>query len=381
MRVVFLTHNYPRHDGDLAGGFLHPLAGALRDLGEEVRVVAPSDRGQGGEATLDGVPVTRVRYGTARRERYAYTGTMQSAARSPAGLLALGRLVRGLRAEGRRAAGPARPAVIHAHWWIPAGLAAPPELPLVLTMHGTDAMLLARSSLARRIAAPVLRRARVITTVSTALARIIAEASRRPLSEIRVQPMPVDAAGWGWTSGGGGILVVARLIAQKRVGLALEAVAALRRDHPGIECTVVGDGPERSRLEVLAGRIIPGPPVRFAGALPFAAVLELLLHADLALIPAAGEGFGLVAAEALMAGVPVVACRDGGGLLDIVPEAGGGRVAEPTGEGLAAAARELLGDPAARGSARASGEVWRRQLAPATVAGQFRGWYREAAGA
>ncbi len=381
MRVVFLTHNYPRHDGDLAGGFLHPLAAALRDLGEEVRVVAPSDRGQGGEATLDHVPVTRVRYGSATRERYAYTGTMQSAVRSPAGLLALARLVRGLRAEGRRQAGPIRPVVVHAHWWIPAGLAAPPELPLVLTLHGTDAMLLARSSLARRVAAPVLRRARVITTVSTALARIVAEVSGRPLSEIRVQPMPVNAAGWGWAAGGGGIVVVARLTPQKRVSIALEAVAALRRDRPEIDCTVVGDGPERSRLEALAGRMIPGPPVRFAGALPFAGVLELLLRADLALTPAAGEGFGLVAAEALMAGVPVVACRDGGGLLDIVPQGGGGRIAEPTAEAVAEAARALLADPGARASARGTGEVWRRLLAPARVAGQFRGWYREAAGA
>ena len=38
------------------------------------------------------------------------------------------------------------------------------------------------------------------------------------------------------------------------------------------------------------------------------------------LFPAQGEGFGLAAAEALMAGVPVVACWDGGGLLDVVPE-------------------------------------------------------------
>jgi len=381
VRVVFLTHNYPRHDGDLAGGFLHPLACALHDLGVEVRVVAPSDRGQGGEASLDGVPVTRVRYGSASRERYAYTGTMQSAVRSPAGLLALGRLLRGLRAEGRRRAGVVRPVVVHAHWWIPAGLAAPPELPLVLTLHGTDAMLLARSSVARRVAAPVLRRAKVITTVSTALARIVADASGRPLSEIRVQPMPVDASGWGWTTGGGGVLVVARLIPQKRVQVALEAVAALRRDRPELGCTVVGDGPERSRLEALAGRVIPGPPVRFTGTLPFTAVLELLLRADLAVIPAVGEGFGLVAAEALMAGVPVIACRDGGGLLDIVPEAGGGRIAEPTAAAVAAAAKALLADPEARASARASGAMWRRQLAPVTVAGQFRNWYREAVGA
>jgi glycosyltransferase involved in cell wall biosynthesis len=121
--------------------------------------------------------------------------------------------------------------------------------------------------------------------------------------------------------------------------------------------------------------------VRFTGALPFTAVLEWLLRADLALTPAVGEGFGLVAAEALMAGVPVIACRDGGGLLDIVPENGGGRITEASGSAIAAAARALLADPAARASARASGEMWRRHLAPGTVAGQFRGWYREAASA
>ena len=44
------------------------------------------------------------------------------------------------------------------------------------------------------------------------------------------------------------------------------------------------------------------------------------------LFPARDEGFGLTAAEALMAaGVPVVACTDGGGVLDVVPSSGAGR--------------------------------------------------------
>ena len=62
MRVVFLTHNYPRHAGDIAGAFLHPLATALRARGIDVRVVAPSDQGKGGEDEVDGVPVVRARY-------------------------------------------------------------------------------------------------------------------------------------------------------------------------------------------------------------------------------------------------------------------------------------------------------------------------------
>jgi glycosyltransferase involved in cell wall biosynthesis len=243
-------------------------------------------------------------------------------------------------------------------------------------MHGTDAMLLARSALARRLAAPVLRRAGVITTVSAPLARVIAEVSGRPLSAIHVQPMPVETSGWGWSAGGGGLLVVSRLVAQKRVHLALEAAALLPGD---LAVTIVGDGPERQALERLSGTLGLQGRVTFTGALAFPDVLVWLQRADAAIVPAAGEGFGLVAAEALMAGVPVVACRDGGGLLDVVPEQGGGRIAGPEGSAIAAATRELLVDPGSRASARADGMRWRAALSPDAVASRFRGWYREAA--
>lgn len=380
MRVVFVTHNYPRHAGDLAGGFLHPLAVALRHGGVEVEVVAPSDQGRGGEDVLDGVPVSRVRYASPGRERYAYTGAMRSALRSPAGLAALLRMGAALRRETRRRAGGAA-TVVHAHWWVPAGLAAPPELPLVVTLHGTDAMLLGRSAAARALARPVLRRARVVTTVSRALAGVVAGAARLPLEAIRVQPMPVDTGGWDWSAGGAGLLVVSRLVAQKRVDLALEALAVLHDVGRHFPLTIVGDGPERPALEALAKRLGVAGQVRFTGALPAEGVLAALMGADVALVPAVGEGFGLVAAEALMAGVPVVACRDGGGLLDVVPVAGAGRLAEPDPAALAQATGALLDDPGARAAARASGEEWRARLAPAAVAARFREWYAEALGA
>ena len=61
MRVVFLTHNYPRWAGDVSGAFLATLAGGLVRRGIAVRVIAPSDEGRGGEDELDGSPVRRVR--------------------------------------------------------------------------------------------------------------------------------------------------------------------------------------------------------------------------------------------------------------------------------------------------------------------------------
>lgn len=85
MRVVFLTHNYPRFAGDVSGSFLATLAGGLRERGHAVRVIAPSDQGQVGDPVLDGIPVQRVRYAAAAQETLAYRGTMADAARTPAG--------------------------------------------------------------------------------------------------------------------------------------------------------------------------------------------------------------------------------------------------------------------------------------------------------
>ena len=101
MRVVFLTHNYPRWPGDVSGAFLGTLAAALVRRGVNLRVVAPSDGGEGGEGVIDGVPVRRVRYAGAAAETIAYRGTMQSALRRPGGWRALAGLWRALKRAAR----------------------------------------------------------------------------------------------------------------------------------------------------------------------------------------------------------------------------------------------------------------------------------------
>ena len=373
MRVIFVTHNYPRFSGDPAGGFLHPLALALRAQGADVRVVAPSDQGRGGQDSLDGVPVRRVRYAASSRERYGYSGTMQSAIRSPAGIVALFALRRALR-QGVRAEATGHRAVVHAHWWMPGGWAVPPELPSVLTVHGTDGRLLERSALARQIGRPVVRRARVVTAVSHSLAEGLRQSCG--LTEVQVQPMPVDSVDLPWSRGGGGVLLVTRLTRQKRVHLVLEALSVLARRGVPVRTTIVGEGPERGGLETLARAL--GVAATFTGALPFSEVRHLLGQADLAIQPSVAEGFGLAAAEAIMAGVPAIVCTDGGGLLDIVPADGAGRRVAPRAEAIADGLQQLLADPAAQESARALGVSWRARLDPGQVGIRFAGWYQDA---
>jgi glycosyltransferase involved in cell wall biosynthesis len=380
VRVVFLTHNYPRWPGDLSGAFLGTLAAALVRRGIAVRVVAPSDAGEGGEEERDGVHVRRVRYAPKRLETIAYRGTMGAALRAPGGWRALAGLWRALGRAAREeiAAGAD---VIHAHWWVPAGLAAPARAPLVLTVHGTDAALLRRSRLARRLARPVFTRARVVTAVSRELAAWVQTATGRHVSPAHVHPMPVDSDGWPWTSAGAGTIVVARLSAQKRINLAIETTAFLASCGHDLPLTIVGDGPERARLERQAERLGIASFVRFLGAVAPSDVIGHLARADMMLFPAQGEGFGLAAAEALMVGVPVIACWDGGGLLDVVPDSGAGRLTLPSAEALSDAALDLLEDPQRLAVARLVGESWRARLSPDHVAELCEGWYREALGA
>ena len=264
-RVVFLTHNFPRYSGDISGAFLATLARALMNRGVSVRVVAPSDGGDVGEPELKGVPVRRVRYASPERENIAYRGTMADVVRSISGWQTLLGLYRALRSAATEelAAGAQ---LIHAHWWVPSGLAAPAKSPMLLTIHGTDAALLERSALARAVARPVIRRARVVTAVSSSHAARITEATGRPIDH--VQAMPVTVPDARPSRGGAGLIVVARLPPQKRVHLALEALAELHRRDLRLPLTIVGDGPQRSALEARARALGVGSSVHFTGMVP-----------------------------------------------------------------------------------------------------------------
>lgn len=376
MRIVFLTHNYPRCAGDLPGAFLHPLAVALRGRGHDVRVVAPSDQGRNGREELDGVPVRRVRYAKAEHERYAYTGHMADAVRSPRGLLALAGLIRALRrgAEAELSGGPGD-SVVHAHWWLPAGLATPSPERTVITLHGTDARLLERSRPARWLGGWALRRVGVVSAVSDDIAGVVARRVGRTDTASHVMPMPVALPDRPWTTGGSGAIIVARLTAQKRVDLALRAIA---RTPSRVPLTIVGDGPELAGLRAIAARLGLSDRVRWEGAQPAAEVANLLARADVMLFTAVGEGLGLAAVEALMAGVPVVVCRDGGGVVETVTRWGGGTVVEPAEEAIGAAVVEALQSAELKAAARSAGSRWRERLDPARVAETFERWYHEA---
>lgn len=383
MNVVCVTHAYPRWDGDVAGAFIERLVRALARRGHDVRVIAPADEGRGGREVRHDIPVSRVRYAPATRETLAYRGTMLAAARSPLGLAATASLVarQSLAIAGLRRARQVD--VVHAHWWVPAGLSAwltRPHQRYVVSLHGSDVTLLDRSAPARALARRVLRGASAVTAASSFLAERAARVTGLDPARVFVQPMPVDSTRFTRASrGGGGVVTVGRLSRQKRLDLLLDAMAELQRHGRALPLTVVGHGEERAALERRAAELALTPAPRFLGALPPEDVPDALGDADVFAFPAVREGYGLAAAEALMLGIPVVATRDGGGVTDIVPAEGAGRLVPPGNAGaLARAIDEVAHDPLAPRLAAQLGAELRRRLDADTVAGRFEAIFRDA---
>ena len=375
MRVVFLTHNYPCRPGDPSGAALATLARALMRRGISVRVITISD--QSGPVVVDAVPVSRVRAGRSIRRTISRSDSIAAALRSPVGWIALSRLRRAVRAAARHeiAAGAD---LVHAHGWMPAGLAAPTGIPLVLTVDGTDAPLLKASRVARWLARPLFQRAAVVTTVSREVGTWVQDGTGRFVDTRHIHPMPADTRSHPWTRGGGGLVVISRLLPSKRVELAIETAAVLASCGHDFPLTIVGDGPERASLEQRAVRLGISSLVRFAGAMSPSEARAYLERADIMLFTARGDGTALPAIEALVSGVPVVACWDSGAAVDIVPESGPGRLTLPAPEALADSVLDLQADPDRLTMGRLVGESWRARLAPDNVAELCEGWYRNA---
>jgi glycosyltransferase involved in cell wall biosynthesis len=132
------------------------------------------------------------------------------------------------------------------------------------------------------------------------------------------------------------VICIAALTPEKGVDVLLEAAARARATHPELEWLVLGDGPQRAKLEARRRSLELDDVVTFAGHVEspesYIGLARVLVQ------PSRSEGFGSSVLDALARGVPVVASNTGG-----LPEslAAGGGLLVPPGD-PAALAREVL---------------------------------------
>jgi len=380
MNVCVVAEYYPRRRDPATGVWAHEQALAARDAGADVRVLAlerpiPPMRAVRSPAALvtslrgiatqprreerDGIPVEYVRFLAPPRERsYAAWGGWARRALERA----LARLERNWPID-----------LVHAHYAVPAGAAVrgwvdAHEKPFVVSVHGSDvyARLLATSK-GRGQVATVLGAADVVlcnsretrrraaeVAGSEAHVRVVHLGARTPSELPRKHARPTIAT------------LAADAVPRKRHEDVLRALGDERLR--GASWVVIGDGPERPRLERLARELDLDDRIRWTGRLDHDGALRELARCHVMALPSVDEAFGVAYVEALACGVPVVATSGEGGpeeiaeLVDgvsLVPARDPGALAE-TLSGLLSDPVELERSAAAARTGAATHFSWKR---------------------
>jgi len=144
----------------------------------------------------------------------------------------------------------------------------------------------------------------------------------------------------------------------------------MRARLPDVRVRLIGDGPERGRLERQVRRLKLTDSVEFAGQVTYAALVEAYAGCDVFCLPSLQEGFGIVFLEAMIAGKPVVACRGTAAEELVDPETG---ILVPTNDAqaLADALYRLLTDPVERARVGSGGPARAEAFAPLPTARRF----------
>lgn len=289
--------------------------------------------------------------------------------------------------------------LIHVHYAVPNAVSAvlarqilaPQPLPVVTTLHGTDITLIGADPNYLETTRFGIVESDGVTAVSGWLERQTREllAAEHATKAIDVVPNFIDPSRYEalrgtvgarrWAKPGEKLLVhISNFRPVKRVLDVLEIFRRVRAEMPA-RLLLVGDGPERGKLDRACREAGLCDDITFLGSLPL--IEEVLVGADLFLLPSEHESFGLSALEAMACEVPVIASA-AGGLPEVVVDGETGYLrAVGDVEGMAAAALELLASPERLRSFGAAG----RERAVTVfdqdrVVGQYRDLYTRVAG-
>ena len=122
------------------------------------------------------------------------------------------------------------------------------------------------------------------------------------------------------------LIFVGRLAPVKGIRVLFDALDDLFLRIPNLRLTLVGDGPDRDRLEREAARL--GDRVRFTGYLSQAEVAEALAEHDICVLPSFAEGVPVILMEAMASGLPVIATQVAG-VGELVEQGVSGLLAPP----------------------------------------------------
>jgi teichuronic acid biosynthesis glycosyltransferase TuaC len=330
LHVLTLTPFYPVQGDDAQGCFVAEPLPWLEQFGvtNTVRAVRPFYRR--GATNGSGVPARWVRF-------FSFPGGWGL---STAGAFLFASLLPEIR--HLHALHPVD--VIHAHSALPCGHAATLlsrelKIPFVVTVHGLDAFSTRQvegraGRWCARISRSVYRSACRVICVSERVREQVFAGSLGPVNTTVLYNC-VDSQMFSpaeTETGEMTVLSVGNLIPTKGHDVLVRAFSAieerLRSNDPTLALEIIGDGPERARLEQLAQELGIGDKVYFRGRRSRREVAQAMRRATVFALPSRYEALGCVYLEAMSAGKPVIACQ-GQGIEEVIRPAMNGCLIAP----------------------------------------------------
>jgi len=335
-RILCVTSNFPRWEGDSTTPFVLHLSRDLQALGWQVDVLAPHALGAARMEVLAGVRTERFPYAwpSAAQTVCYQGGALVNLRKRPAEKLKLPVLLGAEFVATFRRLLTRHYDVLHSHWILPQGFTGMVAsclsgVPHVITAHGGDLF-----ALRGRVMSALKRMSLIRSDAITVNSSFTEEAVRglAPGLEVHRIPMGVDVAPLNakakgmanslrmqYRRGQGPLLVsVGRIVEEKGVEDVIRAVDILRHRHPEVFLLVIGEGQDRPAMEKLARELRIGKYVSFLGWVHPEEVRAHMAAADV-FIGASRTGpdgwveaQGLTFLEAMAVGTPVVASRLGG---------------------------------------------------------------------
>jgi glycosyltransferase involved in cell wall biosynthesis len=362
--VVMVTTSYPRFPGDSVGTFMEPIAKGVAARGHEVHIVAPWHPRITRGKSEDGVFFHFFRYAPVPALNvFGYAAGLQADVRlKNAAWMAAPLAMAAGWFKAMRVAQKKRAHVMHGHWVVPGGViaaAAQPQLPLVVSLHGSDVFVAERTPPAGVAARRVFARAGAVTACSEDLARR-AVALGADASRLEVVPYGVDTtrfapdadarararAELGIAPDRTLVVAAGRLVRKKGFEYLIDAMARV----PDAHVVIAGAGDLGEELQARAVSAGLARRAHFLGDVSQDAVARWFAAGDIVAIPSVRDDSGNVdglpntALEALASGTAVVATAAGGIATVVKHEETGLLVTERDAEALGTAIARLAGD-------------------------------------
>lgn len=341
--VLTLTPFYPTVNNEASGCFVSEPLVWLTKLGVRHTVIAlqPIYRGDLKSAASE-IPAQWFRYFSFPR----------GWGLSTAGAFAFARIVGPLRELHRKS--PI--ALIHAHGPLPCGhsamlLSRELGIPFVVSVHGLDAYSTEQVSgrageWCRRISQRVyLASRRVICVSEHVRENVLGGVGRNCRTSVVYNGVdPELFAAGGESVKDPVVLSVGNLIPTKGHDVLIRGVARIAKESPSLNLQIIGEGPERGRLQALAQELGVSERVRFLGLQSRRFVAKAMGECTVFALASRYEGLGCVYLEAMAAAKPIIGCR-GQGIAEIVQHGTNGFLVGPDNEReLSVALTILLGD-------------------------------------